>query len=150
MRKQRIYIDTSVVGGCCDAVFPVESLQLFDMARRGIVIFVFSDIVLDEINDAPREVQAVIESLPANTYEIVESSVESEALRDCYLEANILGSASINDAHHVAIASVKRVDMIVSWNFKRLVHLDKIRGFNAVNLQQGYLMIEIRSPKEIV
>ena len=150
MRKQRIYIDTSVVGGCCDAVFSVESLQLFDMARRGIVTLVFSDIVLDEINDAPRDVQAVLESLPVDAYEVVESSFESEALRDSYLEANILGGASINDAHHVAITSVERVDMIVSWNFKHIVHLDKIRGFNAVNLQQGYSLLEIRSPKEIV
>ena len=150
MRKQRVYIDTSVVGGCCDAMFSVESSQLFDMARRGIVMLVFSDVVLDEINDAPRDVQAVLENLPVDAYEIVESSFESEALRDCYLDAHVLGGASTNDAHHVAIASVERVDMIVSWNFKHIVHLDKIRGFNAVNLQQGYPMIEIRSPREIV
>ena len=41
-------------------------------------------------------------------------------------------------------------DIIVSWNFKHIVHFDKIRGFNAVNLREGYLPIEIRSPMEIV
>jgi len=40
--------------------------------------------------------------------------------------------------------------MIVSWNFKHIVHFDKIRGFNAVNLREGYLPIEIRSPREII
>lgn len=150
MRKQRVYIDTSVIGGCLDALFAVESLQLFDMARKGLVKFVFSDIVLDEMSHALREVQAALEALPDYAYEVVESSFESEALRDAYLEADVVGAASLNDAHHVAIASVERVDMIVSWNFKHIVHLDKIRGFNAVNLQQGYPMIEIRSPREIV
>ena len=150
MRKQRVYIDTSVVGGCFDAKFASESLALFEMARAGIVVFVISDLLLDELLNAPREVQALLADLPGYAYEVVESSFESEALRDSYIDANVVGRASRNDAHHVAIASVERVDMIVSWNFKHIVHLDKIRGFNAVNLQQGYPLVEIRSPKEIV
>lgn len=150
MKKQRIYIDTSVIGGCHDTMFAAESLRLFQMARRGTVLFVFSDIVLDEITFAPPNVQAQLDDLPEHAYEVVESSLESELLRDCYLEANVVGIASMIDAHHVAVASVERVDMIVSWNFKHIVHLDKIRGFNAVNLRQGYPIIEIRSPREIV
>ena len=110
----------------------------------------FVYLLRDVFRGAIDNLMAVLESLPVDAYEIVESSFESEALRDCCLEANILGGTSINDAHHVAIASVERVDMIVSWKFKHIVHLAKIRGFNAVNLQQGYPMIEIRSPREIV
>jgi len=120
------------------------------MARTGTIVFVISDVVLDELDEAPREVQALLADLPDYAYEVLESSFESEALRDSYIEANVVGTGSKNDAHHVAIASVHRVDMIVSWNFRHIVHLDKIRGFNAVNLQQGYPLIEIRSPKEIV
>lgn len=150
MRKQRIYIDTSVVGGCLDAKFASESGALLEMARTGVVVLVLSDIVLDELDGAPREVQALLSDLPDYACEVVESSFESEALRDSYIDANVVGRASRNDAHHVAIASVERVDMIVSWNFRHIVHLDKIRGFNAVNLQQGYPLIEIRSPKEII
>ncbi len=150
MKRQRIYIDTSVVGGCFDARFDSESAALFEMARAGRVILVVSDVVLDELDMAPLEVQAMLADLPGEAYEVVESSFESEALRDCYIEARVVGKASRNDAHHVAIASVERVDMIVSWNFKHIVHLDKIRGFNSVNLQQGYPLIEIRSPKEVV
>lgn len=150
MRKQRIYIDTSVIGGCLDAKFTSESSALFEMARAGIVVFVISDVVLDELDGAPREVQALLAELPDAAYEVVESSFESEALRDSYVDANVVGPASRNDAHHVAIASVERADMIVSWNFRHIVHLDKIRGFNAINLQQGYPPIGIRFPKEIV
>jgi hypothetical protein len=56
----------------------------------------------------------------------------------------------MDDAHHVAIATVARVDVIVSWNFRHIVHFDKIRGFNAVNFREGYPAMEIRSPKELV
>jgi predicted nucleic acid-binding protein len=150
MKKQRIYIDTSVIGGCIDAMFSTESTLLFDMARSGTITFILSDIVLDELDKAPIEVQELLATLPSYAYEVVESSFESEILCARYIAANVVGRASRNDAHHVAIASVERVDMIVSWNFKHIVHLDKIRGFNAVNLQEGYPLLEIRSPREIV
>jgi hypothetical protein len=71
-------------------------------------------------------------------------------LRDAYLAAGVVGAASENDAHHVALAAVARADLIVSWNFKHIVHVDKIRRFNAVNLIEGYGMIDIRSPLEVV
>ena len=40
--------------------------------------------------------------------------------------------------------------MIVIWNFKHIVHHEKIRGFNAVNLNLGYPRIDIYSPLEVV
>ena len=77
-------------------------------------------------------------------------SPESELLRDRYLAAGVVGPASVDDAHHVALATIAHADLIVSWNFKHIVHFEKIRGFNAVNLREGYQTIEIHSPKEVV
>jgi hypothetical protein len=71
-------------------------------------------------------------------------------LCEAYLEAGVVTPQSSNDAHHVALATVARADVIVSWNFRHIVHLDRIRRFNAVNLRDGYPLIDIRSPKEIV
>jgi len=45
---------------------------------------------------------------------------------------------------------VNDADLIVRWNFRHIVQYQKIRGFNAVNLRQGYKNIEIRSPREVV
>jgi len=55
-----------------------------------------------------------------------------------------------NDAHHIALATVALADLVVSWNFKHIVHWDRIRLFNAVNLREGYSPIDIRSPREVV
>jgi len=50
---------------------------------------------------------------------------------------------------HIALATVAEVDVLVSWNFKHILHFNKIRMFNAVNLEQGYKQIQIFSPREV-
>jgi len=47
------------------------------------------------------------------------------------------------------MATVADVDILVSWNFRHIVHFDKIRQFNAVNLEKGYKTIAIYSPMEV-
>jgi len=51
---------------------------------------------------------------------------------------------------HIALATIAEVDVLVSWNFKHIVRLDKIRLFNAVNLEQGYKSLTIYSPREVI
>jgi len=139
-----------VIGGCHDAEFAQESRALIEMARQGRAILVVSDLLLEELQRAPREVRQVLHGLPPDSMTLVYGSSESRALRDAYLAAGIVGQASDRDAHHVALATVGRADMIVSWNFKHIVHFDKIRQYNAINRFQGHREIEIYSPPEVV
>lgn len=150
MKKLRVYADTSVVGGCLDEEFSQDSLALFAMAREGRIILMLSDILANELDPAPTEVQRVLADLPPDCFEPIVSDEESAALRDAYLKSGVVGSKHAADAHHIALATIARADLVVSWNFKHVVHWDKIRMFNAVNLQEGYHQIDIRSPKEIV
>ena len=62
----------------------------------------------------------------------------------------VVGKTSRNDCLHIAIATVARVDVLVSWNFKHIVNIYRIRGYNSVNIRNGYNTLEIRSPKDIV
>ena len=48
------------------------------------------------------------------------------------------------------LAAVARADLIVSWSFKHIVHVEKIHRFNAVNLMEGHPTIDIRSPREVI
>ena len=146
----RIYIDNSVVGGCHDEEFDEESIALFDMAREGKVVLLVSELLLDELDPAPPEVREVLPSLPQGAIERVDTTEEAETLRDAYLAAGVVGPARTRDALHVAIASVAEADMIVSWNFKHVVHHEKIRGFHAINLLRGYPLIGIFSPLEVI
>lgn len=150
MKTLRVYIDTSVVGGCLDEEFAHPSRTLIKMAREGRIALVVSDLLLVELQRAPAEVREIAARLfPVNVEQVTENE-ETRGLRDAYLKAGIVGTKHRNDAHHVALATVYRADLIVSWNFKHIVHYDKIRGFNAVNLMNDYSTIEIRSPREVI
>jgi hypothetical protein len=46
------------------------------------------------------------------------------------------------------MATVADTDILVSWNFRHIVHFDKIWKFDAVNLEKGYTTIAIYSPME--
>jgi hypothetical protein len=148
--KQRVYIDTSVIGGCFDEEFTVWSLKLFGAFRAGSKTAVVSDLTRRELEGAPKNVQDILLSLPVRNVENVFLSEEAERLASLYLKNGVIGKRHIVDAQHIAIASVERVDVLVSWNFQQIVNLDRIHAFNAVNLKHGYSMLEIRSPREVV
>jgi hypothetical protein len=71
-------------------------------------------------------------------------------LADVYQQRGILTPKFYNDGVHVALATIAEVDILVSWNFKHIVHFDKIRLFNAINLERGYKPLQIYSPREVM
>jgi predicted nucleic acid-binding protein len=150
MKRLRIYVDTSVVGGCLDDEFSLPSNALMELFKTGRAVLLASELLLRELEDAPADVQEVLATVPPEQVELVELNEEAERLKDCYLTSRVIFAAHANDALHVALAVVAHADMIVSWNFKHIVHFDKMRGFNAVNLREGYAQLGIFSPLEVV
>lgn len=149
MRVLRVYLDTSVFGGCFDSPFSEDSLRLFELARHGRVRILMSDVVVAELAGAPAAVRDLLATLAPDSVEPVAITNEVTALRDAYIDADIVGPRWLDDAAHVAAATVARADAIVSWNFRHIVRLDKIRAYNAVNLQHGYGILTIISPTEV-
>jgi len=150
MFRPRIYIDTSVIGGCFDEEFKEYSLQLFDEFISGKKLIVVSDVVLFELEEAPEEVKAVLKRVPTDNIEYVSLDEESIALANAYLKEGVVTERSLSDARHIAIATVERVDILVSWNYKHIVNINRIRLLNSVNLKLGYPALEIRSPREVL
>ena len=150
MKRLRVYIDTSVIGGCFDQEFVGPSRALFALAAEGRHDLVVSSVALAELASAPAEVRDFYDSLQHGTLEIVFLSEEAVRLHEAYLAHGVVGLASRDDAMHVAVATVSRCDIIVSWNFRHIVHYDKIRAYNAVNLLEGYSPIAIHSPQEVI
>ncbi len=148
--KYRIYVDTSVIGGCFDDEFSIESKKIINAAKAGNIVIVLSDTVFRELAKAPQTVQNIIPDIPSKYIERLSKNKTVEDLRDLYMSLDILPKKYKDDAEHVAFATIARVDAIVSWNFKHLVRFDKIKAFNHANLQNGYGMIQIVSPKEVV
>lgn len=149
MKVQRVYLDTSVLGGCFDAEFAPWSNALMHDFRSGRLIPIVSDVVAAEINTAPSTVQALYAEVLAINPDIVMTTVAVLALADQYQQRQILTPKFYDDGLHIALATIAEVDVLVSWNFKHIVHFDKIRLFNAVNLEQGYKPLAIYSPREV-
>ena len=80
----------------------------------------------------------------------MKSTPEAEALADAYITENVISRKCLDDCRHIAIATVNKVDVLASWNFKHIVNFNRIRGYNAVNLRNGYNLIEIRNPIELL
>ena len=121
----RIYTDTSVLGGCEDDEFRELAL-------------------------APLVVRSVVARVPRDHIVLVALSHEAEELAQAYIDGGAIGASMRVDALHIALATVARVDVLVSWNFKHIVNLRRIHAYNAVNIRNGYPLLEIRTPREVL
>jgi predicted nucleic acid-binding protein len=149
MKKLRVYIDTSVIAGCLDDEFSLESNQLMEAIKQEKFILLMSDIIVSELINAPQAVKDILLSIPQRVIEVVKITPEVLQLRDAYINEGVVTSKSINDATHVAAATIARADAIISWNFKHIVRLDKMKGYNQINLLNGYGILTIISPLEV-
>lgn len=147
--KQRIYIDTSVVGGYFDEEFKEATTALFERLENNEIVFVVSDLLDLELISAPEKVRNLLQKYSSDKFERIELNEESVNLADKYIAEKVVGITSIEDCRHIALATINKVDVLASWNFKHIVNLDRIKGYNSVNLKLGYQMIEIRSPKDL-
>ena len=148
--KQKLYLDTSVLGGYFDKEFSLWTKPLIDDIRNRKNIAVISDITIREIQAAPDFINELLEEIINTSAELVYGNTESEELANLYLTEGALTSKSLEDANHIALATIENVSALVSWNFKHIVNLNRIRLFNSINLKNGYNLLEIRSPREII
>lgn len=148
--KDRVYVDASVIGGCEDDEFAEHSVHLIECFIRGESVLVISDLTVREVAPAPEAVRNRLASVPEAYIETLQLDAEARELAEAYIASGVLTAGMRADAQHIAIATVARVDVLVSWNFKHIVNLQRIRGYNSVNLRKGYPMIEIRTPREVL
>jgi predicted nucleic acid-binding protein len=146
----RIYIDTSIVGGYFDKEFEAETKKLFERLERKEVIFVVSSVLEDELINAPQHVRELLSCYDKDSIEHVALTQEAISLANRYIAENVVGETCVNDCRHIALATLNRVNVLASWNFKHIVNLTRIRGYNNVNLKDGYGVLEIRNPQALI
>jgi len=149
MDRLRIYVDTSVLGGCFDPEFVTWSDALIRDFRAKRLIPILSDVTAAEIAAAPQAVRTLHQEMLALGGDALPVTNEVLALVAAYEARRILPKRFAADMTHIALATIAEVDAIVSWNFKHIVRLEKIRLFNAVNVELGYRVLSILSPREV-
>lgn len=145
----KFYVDTSVWGGHEDEEFEEWTVPFFEQARQGRFTIVLSDVTLRELLPAPERIRELTQSIPDQYLELVSLTQEQDGLAHQYIREGALTPKYESDAHHIAIATILKVDSLVSWNFKHMVNFFRIQQYNWINLKFGYTTIDIRTPKEV-
>ena len=145
-----LYLDTSVIGGYYDAEWMQDTRELWRQAKEGKWKLVTSVITERELLAAPPAVRALFDETFPSADVLLAATDEADDLAQEYLKASVVSERYADDAMHVAICTVHRISFLVSWNFRHLVNVQREAGFNAVNLLQGYPMLSIVNPKEII
>jgi len=147
---ERLYLDTSVFGGYFEPEFEFWTKILFEEIKKGHFKIFYSRLNNAELIYAPKEVRELITILPQNQIEFIDLTIEAENLADLYIHEKVVGKTSRSDCMHIALATLNNADILISWNFKHIVNVNRIRGYNAINYRQGHKMLEIRTPREIL
>mgnify|MGYP001589471964 CR=1 FL=1 len=149
MKKLKIYLDTSVIGGSFDDVFKEHSIRLIQHLKNDKFVGIISEITIRELENAPDFVKKDFETYKTKL-EMIVVTEEIKELAENYIKDKIVAEKYYEDALHIACATVCQVDLLVSWNFKHIVNFSRIVQFNAENLKNGYKPLQIFSPMEVL
>ena len=90
----------------------------------------------------------LVKSLRITNTEFLETTNEAVELAGEYITEKVVGQTSFADCLHIALATINKADFLISWNFKHIVNVQRIAGYNSINIKNGYKSLEIRSPRE--
>ena len=151
--RLKLYLDTSVLGALADPG-PEDRLvatrRVLDGLSRGLWEGFISTVVLEEVERAPKKVRERIgRELRKGYLMVLEESGASIRLSAAYVSASAMPGDYEDDARHIAVATTNDIRVVVSWNFRHMVNIDRKHKVNSVNLREGFPLVDIVSPWEI-
>ena len=153
-KKLKIYLDTTVISflKAEDALEKMAiTLQFWDMAVRDMFYIFISKLTLDEVmrcNEPKRTL--LLQYLKQLDFIDLDITKEVEELGNKYIEEKIIPHKYMDDAYHLAVATIYNCDVVASWNFQHMVKYKTIIGVNGVNKMLGYKEIEILTPESMI
>lgn len=145
--SKALYLDTSIFGGYFDIEFKSYTERLFDEIEKQGHLILLSTLTLDELSNAPLYVQDFLKNLNQQNIRVIQETLDAVDLANLYIEEKVVGKTSYADCLHIALATTNQADLLLSWNFKHIVNVTRILGYNYVNNKLGYCSLQICSPK---
>jgi hypothetical protein len=143
-------LDTSVFGGFFDDEFQEFTKPLFDRINSGEFTIIFSTLLEEELELAPEKVRKLVREIDSEDAEFVTETDNVVELATEYISEKVIGQTSYSDCLHIVLATINQADLLISWNFKHIVNIQRIRGYNSINIKNGYKQLEIRSPRDLM
>jgi predicted nucleic acid-binding protein len=152
--RPKIYMETTMFNFYFDEEEgePHEyTVRLFEMIRDGVFEACTSYFVMDELSNAQEEKrEKMIGLIDKYGIKMLSGNDEIRRIGDLYVEKGIIPKKYLTDALHIALASVYGLDIVVSMNFEHIVKPKTVRMTGLINIENGYNVIRICSPKEAV
>ena len=134
-----------------DRILGIFSIFIpFERLQNGEFRLLFSTVTQDELSFAPERVKRLVTNLKSENTEFLEIIDESVEYETQYISQGVVGQTGFSDCLHIALATINRADYLISWNFKHIVNIRRIRGDNSINIKNGYKELEIRSPRDFM
>ena len=154
MKIQKIYLETTLFNYYFDedrGFAHAGTIKLFTDISAGKYEAYTSRFVIDELNNAPEAKREKMLNL-ISKYDILILETSEEAVRivNLYIYEKIIPQKYRTDGLHIAIATVNDLDMIISMNFEHIVKRKTKIGTASINALNGYRIVEIYSPMEVI
>jgi hypothetical protein len=154
MIKPKIYLETTIFNFPFveDAPqYQADTLRLFGEIKAGKFHPFTSEYVVRELEAATDHLREErLRLIKEYDVDLIPASDEAKSLATAYINAGVIPSAYGADGFHIAAATVKGLDFIVSLNFKHIVKRKTIEETELINLREGYKRIGIYSPMEVI
>jgi predicted nucleic acid-binding protein len=151
MKRETLYFDTSVLSAYYDERTKERqyaTTQFWENVLPNYKVYI-SDITVKELEDTGDETLRKRFKGLIKSFKVLKTNKKVTDLANAYIGKGVFPEKYLNDALHVAVASVYEISYVVSWNFEHLVKVKTRKSVNLVNTLEGYKEIEIVSPQEL-
>lgn len=135
-----------------DALWIKKSSKLFfDLAKKKRYEIYVSDLVIAELERTPSSAKRkqLLQIIEKHKLKQVNTTEKSEQLAQKYIDSSVIPRKYLPDALHISLATVYKIPVIVSWNFKHIVRHKTRLMVNKINKRFKHIEIDICSPEEI-
>lgn len=155
LHRPLLYLETSVFGFCFDenprnALRREAAEALLQQVRLGLFRATTSPLTLEELRNARAPLRTLLLEAARDIDVLRADKREVERLAAAYIQGRVIPQACRDDAGHVAYATIGRADVLVSLNLRHLVNEWAERRVGAVNLVEGYQLLGVRTPEEVL
>ncbi|MBK9214170.1 MAG: PIN domain-containing protein [Chloracidobacterium sp.] len=149
--KLSLYLETSVVGAYLDNSEPLRRDLTIRWWEHELTEYrAFSSILVQrELERLPEPHRTGYLNL-VEPLEHLDLTEESAILADGYIDRGIFSNKYIADAIHYAVASIHKIDYLVTWNFGHLANVRKQARLRRFNTDAGFFSPTIVTPEFLV
>jgi len=149
--KTSLYLDTSVPSALFDNSKPIRQLMTqkwFENQANKYNLY-SSVVALDEISRIKNEIKRdnIYNLFGEYNIQILQIDQKVQQIAQEYINQGAIPKSEIEDALHIAVASINKIENLVSWNFKHIVSENPVRKIHQINKKLGLDEILIGSPE---